>query len=111
MHPLSEEAEALQNILVSQATGGNEDDTAYLMLRRAILDDPTLATMIPRFVKTSRSLGQFWQFIKGKYPSYAERRTYIWDHFRPLLDSQKREDRHPQTMLSLARLSVSTLSM
>jgi hypothetical protein len=86
MHPLSEEAEALQSILVSQATGGNEDDTAYLQLRRAVLDDPTLATMVPRFVNTCRSLSQFWQFIKGKYGTYAERRNYLWDQFRPLID-------------------------
>lgn len=86
MHPLSEEAEALQHMLVSQATGGNEDDTAYLMLRRTILDDPTLATMVPRCVNTCRSLSQFWQFIKNKYGTYAERRTYLWDEFRPLLD-------------------------
>ncbi|MEB0093219.1 abortive infection family protein [Pseudomonas sp. CCI1.2] len=86
MHPLSEEAESLQNILVSQATGGKEDDTAYLMLRRALLDDPTLATMLPRFVNTCRSLSQFWQYIKNKYGTYAERRAYLWDQFRPLLD-------------------------
>ena len=86
MHPLAEEAEALQHMLVSQATGGSEDDTAYLMLRRTILDDPTLATMVPRCVNTCRSLSQFWQFIKNKYATYAERRTYLWDEFRPLLD-------------------------
>lgn len=86
MHPLSEDAEALQNILVSQATGGNEDDTSYVMLRRAILDDPTLNTMAPRLLNTCRSLGQFWQFIKNKYGTYAERRAYLWDEFRPLLD-------------------------
>jgi hypothetical protein len=86
MHPLLEEIEALQGILISRATGGDEDESAYAKTRQAVIADPSLATMIPRFVKTSRSLGQFWQFIKGKYPSYAERRTYIWDHFRPLLD-------------------------
>jgi len=82
MHPLSEEAEALQHTLVSQATGFDEDDTAYLMLRRTILDDPSLVALVPRCVNTCRSLSQFWQYIKNKYGTYAERRTYLlstWD--------------------------------
>jgi hypothetical protein len=100
MHPLSEEAEALQGILVSQATGGNEDDVAYLRLRQLIMADPTLAALLPRFVRTCRSLSQFWQFIKGKYGTYAERRTYIWDEFRPLLDyAEKMTYRRPIKLL------------
>lgn len=86
MHPLSEDAESLQQILVAQATGSSEDEGDYLRLRSAVLADPTIATMVPRFLKTSRSLSQFWQFIKAKYGTYAERRTYLWDEFRPLLE-------------------------
>lgn len=86
MHPLLEDVEALQNILVSEATGGNEDDSAYTLLRRTVLDDPSLTTMVPRFVNTCRSLGQFWQFIKNKYGTYAERRAYLWEEFRPLME-------------------------
>lgn len=86
MHPLSEEAEALQGMLVSRATGGDEDENAYTQLRQVVMSDPTLAAKIPQFVQKCRSLNQFWQFIKNKYGSYAERRTYLWDEFRPLLD-------------------------
>lgn len=95
MHPLSEEAESLQGILISQATGGNENDIAYLKLRQVIMADVTLATMVPRFVRTCRSLSQFWQFIKGKYGTYAERRDYIWEEFRPLLDYVERAGTSP----------------
>ncbi|MGO4332488.1 abortive infection family protein [Cupriavidus sp. M-11] len=31
-------------------------------------------------------MAQFWQFIKHKFPSYAERRTYLWNEFRPLIE-------------------------
>lgn len=86
MHSSSEEAKALQNILVSQATDGNEDDATYLMLRRMELDAPTLITMVPQCVNTCRSINQFWHFIKNKYGTYAERRSYLWDEFRALLD-------------------------
>lgn len=45
---------------------------------------------IPKFIKTCRSLDQFWQFIKYEFPSYAERRNYIWNEFHPLLDILER---------------------
>lgn len=90
MNPLLEEAESLQHILVSQATGGGEDEAEYTRLRQAVLSQSALEAHIPRFVRTCRSLGQFWQFIKNKYGTYAERRTYIWDEFRPMLDLLER---------------------
>ena len=90
MHKLSEQAESLQNILVSQATGGIEDETEFTRLRKVILSQPALETCVPRFVKTCRSLGQFWQFIKSKFGTYAERRMYIWDEFRPMLEFLER---------------------
>lgn len=90
MNPLLEEAESLQYILVSQATGGGEDEAEYTRLRQAVLSQSALEAHIPRFVRTCRSLGQFWQFIKNKYGTYAERRTYIWEEFRPMLDLLER---------------------
>lgn len=83
---LLEQVESLQNILVSQATGGHEEEADYAALRDVLLARTELATLVPKFVRTSRSLSQFWQFIKYKFPSYAERRTYLWDEFRPLLE-------------------------
>lgn len=86
MRELGEQAESLQGILVSQATGGQEDEAEYTRLRQVVLSQPALASFIPRFVRTCRSLGQFWQFIKNKFGTYAERRTYLWDEFRPMLE-------------------------
>lgn len=90
-----EEAETLQHLLVSEATGGNEDASDYGRLRLALLGEPSLEAVIPRFIKTCRSTGQFWQFIKNKYGTYAERRQYIWDEFRPLLDHLENPNRAP----------------
>ena len=41
---------------------------------------------MPSFVKSNRTLDQFWEFIKIKFPTYAERRNYIWGEFNHLLD-------------------------
>jgi len=85
-HPLFEEVESLQNLVVSHATGGAEDEAEYTRLRQVVLAEPSIEAFIPRFIRTSRSLGQFWQFIKNKYGTYAERRKYLWDEFAPMLD-------------------------
>jgi len=58
----------------------------YEELRRQLLNNPITGPGLPRFVHTCRDLSQFWQFIKYKYRTYAERREYIWDEFRPLLE-------------------------
>ncbi|MFM0303984.1 abortive infection family protein [Paraburkholderia sediminicola] len=81
-----DEVELLQNILVSHATSGPAYDGDYATLRASLLARADYAPLVPRFLRTCRDLSQFWQFIKHKFPSYAERRSYIWDEFRPLLE-------------------------
>lgn len=90
MDPLLEEAEALQNLLISVATGGSEANAEYTRLRQTLLSAPLIDAYIPRFVRTCRSVAQFWQFIKYEYGTYAERREFIWDGFRPLMDALER---------------------
>lgn len=41
--------------------------------------------LIPHFLRTCRNLFQFWEFIKHKFDTYAERREYLWREFDPLL--------------------------
>jgi hypothetical protein len=85
--PLVAKVESLQNLLVAHATGGGSGAYGdYEELRQELLNNPLTGTGLPRFVHTCRDLSQFWQFIKYKYGHYAERREYIWDEFRPLLE-------------------------
>jgi hypothetical protein len=77
---------ALESMLVAWATGGSADDDDYQELRKRLLSDETIGPMLPRYVKTCRDLSQFWSFIKVKYPTYEERRQYIWKSFRPIFD-------------------------
>jgi hypothetical protein len=84
---LLDRVQALQNLLVAQATGGAADNGEYLFLRKELLEHALVGSLIPRFVRTSRDLGQFWQFIKFKFPTYHERRQFIWDEFRAALEA------------------------
>lgn len=90
MSNLLDQAETLQNLLVSRATGGEESEEDYVRLRRSILAETKLDAAIPRFLKTCRSLAQFWQFIKFDHGGYADRRKFLWEQFRPLLDAIER---------------------
>lgn len=81
----SERAEYLVNVLVSAATGGDRDERGFKTLRSHFLADTTLQAMVPDWLRTCRSLEQFWPFIKRKFDHYAERREYIWAEFGPLL--------------------------
>jgi len=81
-------AEFLTNTLIGHATqdgcGGTEND--YVFLRKYFLDNPVTKDLLPRWVRTNRNTGQFWQFIKQKFGTYAERRTFIWEEMNPLLE-------------------------
>lgn len=76
----------LVNLLVSHATGGSANSSEYEALRHELLADAEVAPLMPSFVRTNRNLASFWGFIKGKYSTYAERRTYLSQEFTNLLD-------------------------
>lgn len=95
MNELLEQAETLQNLLVSHATGGHESDADYRQLRQVFLSDPALERLLPKFVRTCRTLYQFWEFIKHEFAHYAQRRQYIWGEFAPLLETLERGGLNP----------------
>lgn len=82
-----EKIEALQNIMLASVTGGARDEAQYLQTREELFRLPGLKDALPRFVRTCGDLSQLWHFIKTqeKLGSYASRREYIWNAFRPLL--------------------------
>lgn len=90
-----ERAEYLQSILIEHATGGNSSNEHYKTLRRHFLDNPNTKPLVPDWVRTKRNLGHFWQFIKRKFGTYAERRDFIWTEFSPLLEYLEQGDKTP----------------
>ena len=83
---LYDKAQGLQNVLISRATGGDSNDTDYVILRKTILESK-FSNLVPDFVRHARDLNQFWQMIKHRYDSYAERREFIYSQFQDLIES------------------------
>lgn len=90
-----EKAEYLQDMLVARATGMDLDDADYKALRSEFMNDPRTASLLPDFVRSHRNGHQFWEFIKSTFAHYAERRSFIYRAFHPLLDSLERDPGAP----------------
>ena len=92
-----EKVERMQDALVSFATGGrfDGDDPEYKKLRSELLERADVREKLPKLVRRYRDLGQFWQFIKFEYATYAERREFLWDSFRPAIEHLESVDRAP----------------
>lgn len=86
--------ESLQNLLVAVATSSERDKNRYKQVRAEILDISLPNKLIPSFIKTCNSVEQFWSFIK-RLKTYDERREFIWDSFRPIIDYLEAEKRSP----------------
>lgn len=82
-----DKANYLLNLLVSHATGGSADSKEYEILRQEFLTDTETNSLVPAWVRTHRNLDSFWGFIKNKFGTYAERRSYLSEEFTPLLDT------------------------
>jgi hypothetical protein len=82
---LLEKAEELKKLLVMRATEGGGDDSEYQVLRRALLSEPRVNDKLPLFLKSCRTLSEFWGFIKSQSPKWAERREILRSVFDPLL--------------------------
>lgn len=90
-----ERALALQNILLNAATGKGDDDIGYKQLRDYFISTSLYTNQLPSFVRTCRSLDQFWQFIKYEFSTYADRRQYIWGEFQELMDYLEGKNKAP----------------
>lgn len=98
---LIDDVDSLQAIYINRATGNgnNDDERDYPLYRQSVLDDPRVASLVPGWVRRHRNLDQFWGFIQPKFPSYAERRKFIWDEFRTLVDFAESEGGHPSDIV------------
>jgi len=81
-----EKVDYLCNLLTDFSTGGEAPDDEYKELRSELLKDNEIANLLPSWLKTNRNLGSFWGFIKGKFGTYAERRTFLSEEFSTVLN-------------------------
>jgi hypothetical protein len=82
---LYDKVESLKNLLISVATGGHRDNLAYSKVRKLLLGEPTISTLLPRFVHTCADIHQFWQYIKYEFDNYRERRDFLHSQFEKVL--------------------------
>ena len=80
-----ERANALVRLLIDCATGASPVEDDFTDLRTYFVQHPDWSPLLPRWFASKRSLNQFWGYIKNKFSTYAERRTYLGDEFDPLL--------------------------
>ena len=102
---LFEKVESLQNLLISRATGGEAHEAQYKMLRSALMNDSLLKDKLPRFVRTCFDLNQFWNFIKHEFSSYHERREFLWNEFKPILEMIEMNDKHNSKSIFMSHSS------
>lgn len=94
-----QKVQRMQDELVKFSTSGGFDgnDEAFRKLRAELLHIGGVDELMPSFIKRHRDLNSYWQFIKRKFGTYEERRVYLWDSFRPLLDLLEADDTHPSS--------------
>lgn len=102
---LFEKVESLKNFLISRATGGEAHDAQYKILRNELMDDPILRDRLPRFVRTCFDLNQFWNYIKQQFGSYRERREFLWNEFKPLLEMIEMSDKDTSKSIFMSHSS------
>ncbi len=92
-----EKAQRMQDQLVKYSTGAGfeGEDAEFRKLRAEVLAISGVDQVVPAFIKRHRDLKSFWQFIQKKFKHYGERREFLWDSFRPLLDQLEADEGHP----------------
>ncbi|MGG0644738.1 abortive infection family protein [Sporosarcina gallistercoris] len=72
--------------LTNYATGGNvNSEFKYKEERMNLMNNSIFKEKVPMFIKTCRSVDEFWGYIKPKFSTYHERRTFIASEFHELL--------------------------
>jgi hypothetical protein len=74
-----------QDHLIMRATGDGFDKDDYSKIRIKLVENKSISHLLPKWLTTSRTIDQFWTFIKARFSTYQERREFIWGEFNILL--------------------------
>jgi hypothetical protein len=89
-----EKVRLVEAICLDAATYGTAQGSAYEYLRRLLIDDPSIRSLLPGFVRTYRDVSQVRTYAQ-RIGGYKDRREHIWQAFRPLLDHLEGINRAP----------------
>jgi predicted nucleotide-binding protein len=76
--------ERLRDILVARARGQGPDEKEFRGLRQYVLEKADLSALAPEWLRATRTLDDWWVFIKPKFPTWAERDSFVRQEFEPL---------------------------
>lgn len=62
-----------------------EQEFNYNSERQKLLSNPLTKPFVPAFIKTCRTDNILWSYMKEKFASYAERRSFINNEFLPMI--------------------------
>lgn len=102
-------AEAFQNACIALATGGPFDYEMWERSRADVLSQPELLRALPEWVSRCRFGGQYWPFIRDTSPTYAGRRTFLYNALKPVFDAAEHGSTQP-TAISLEAMLKSCTS-
>jgi len=103
-----EKVSYLASLLTAHATGKDASSSDYQQLRHELLSNSEVAGMMPDWLKIHRNLDSFWGFIQPKFPSYAERRTFLAEEFSTALSYL--EFGHKTTILQMPEVEINVNS-
>jgi hypothetical protein len=87
--------EYFQDGVVARATGSDFENQLYKTVRTRLIGNKSLEKLLPEWVKTKRTIDQFWTFIKGRFSTYQERREFLWNEFSPILNYLEKKSTSP----------------
>ncbi len=99
--PINENKELLfavdrmKTILVARSTHEPADNEEYKKIRQALTKNSRINKLLPLMLRTCTNLDEFWNHIKPKYPTYAERREYIRTEFYKLVEYLEGSNKQP----------------
>ncbi|MUL11860.1 MULTISPECIES: TIR domain-containing protein [Aliivibrio] len=73
-------------LLKAHSTGKEASETEFQKLRLELLRNADVSPYLPSWLKLTRDLGSFWDFIQPKFPTYQERRGFLDKEFADLIN-------------------------
>ena len=82
----AEKVNYLCALLKSRATGKDSSNGEFQQLRHELLSNNSMLPYLPSWLKLTRDLDSFWDFIQPKFGTYQERRIFLDQEFSSLIN-------------------------
>lgn len=80
----AEKVNYLCALLKAKATGKESSESEFKQIRHELLSNNSLVARLPSWLKLTRDLDSFWDFIQPKFSTYQDRRVFLDQEFSEL---------------------------